>query len=78
MISDHSILQSTGVRSEGCNLPLSQGARLNESVAARLEALLARCDRIRRGSDCPRPVRFDRRGQRHAEQVAKQEADRNG
>jgi hypothetical protein len=50
----------------------------DETVSSRIQALLARCEGIRRGSDCPRPVRFDRDGERHAKQVAKQEADRNG
>ena len=45
----------------------------DETVSRRIEALLARCDQLRRGSDCPKPVTFDRRGQAHAEAIARQE-----
>ena len=49
-----------------------------DNVASRIEALLARCDRIRLARDLDRPTTFDARGQAHAEQVAKQEAERHG
>lgn len=44
--------------------------RLDERVSDRISALLARCEQLRRGTDCPRPTKFNRDGQRHAEQVA--------
>lgn len=47
---------------------------LGESVADRIEALLARCDRIRRGSECQRPTRFNAAGERHARAVAAQDS----
>ena len=42
----------------------------DDAVASRIEALLARCDRVRRGSEIDRPTRFDEQGQQHANQVA--------
>lgn len=54
-----------------------QQLNFDERVADRIEALLARCDRLRRGSDL-RPVLFDERGEAHAAAVAKQEAERHG
>jgi hypothetical protein len=44
------------------------------SVADRIEALLARVEGVRRGSDCPRPIKFDRRGEQHAQSVAARDA----
>lgn len=49
--------------------------QFNERVNDRLESLLARCDRIRRGTAITRPTRFDEQGQRHAEQVAARDAN---
>jgi len=51
--------------------------RLNESVAARLEALLARCDRIRLARDLDRPHIFNAEGERHAQQVAQRDQENN-
>lgn len=42
----------------------------DDNVANRIEALLARCDRIRKGSDLARPTRFDARGEQHAQRIA--------
>lgn len=42
----------------------------DETVSSRIEALLARCDRIRRGSEINRPVYFGARGEQHANRVA--------
>lgn len=45
----------------------------DESVADRIEALLARCDGVRRGSAL-RPVVFNEQGERHANEVARRDA----
>ena len=44
------------------------------SVAHRIDALLARVAGIRRGSECPRPVKFNAAGERHAREVARRDA----
>lgn len=74
MLDPSTILQPSGVRCEDCNLPPSQGERLNERVAARLEALLARVDGVRRGSDIDRPVTFNADGEQHAQSIAARDA----
>jgi hypothetical protein len=50
-----------------------QTTLFDDTVASRIEALLARCEGIRRGSECSRPVMFDQRGERHARSVAEAE-----
>lgn len=40
------------------------------NVASRIDQLLQRCDRIRRGSEIDRPVVFNHAGQRHAASIA--------
>ncbi len=45
-----------------------------DNVAAKLEQLLARCDRIRRGSEINRPVYFGAGGEQHAREVARRDA----
>ncbi len=44
--------------------------QFEETVASRIEALLARCDRVKRARDIGRPTRFDRAGEAHANQIA--------
>ena len=34
------------------------------NIAAKIDQLLARVAGVKRGSECPRPTRFNRRGQR--------------
>lgn len=46
----------------------------SESVADRVQALLNRVAGVRRGSECDRPTKFDRRGQSHAREVARRDA----
>ena len=48
---------------------------LGASVADRIKALLARCDKIHRGADIDRPTRFNPAGQAHANRIAQH--DRN-
>jgi hypothetical protein len=43
------------------------------NVATKINDLLQRCDRIRRGSEITRPHLFDERGERHARQVAQRD-----
>lgn len=54
---------------------LRQTTIFDETVASRIEALLARCDRIRLASDLDRPTRFDERGEAHARQVAQRDKE---
>lgn len=54
----------------GNNRPYRPHRPIADSVADRLEALLARVAGVRRGSDIGRPTTFDVRGQRHAAAVA--------
>ena len=44
---------------------------MNAGVADKNTALLERCDRLKRGSECSRPIHFNAEGQRHAEAVAR-------
>lgn len=53
-----------------------QKSIFDDTVAARIEALLARCDRVRRASDLDKPVVFNADGERHAASVAAAEAGR--
>lgn len=46
------------------------------TVATRIQTLLDRCDRIRRGTEIGRPIRFDRDGERHVNSVAMRERQR--
>jgi len=50
--------------------------QLNESVAARLEALLARVEGVKLASDIGRPVKFDRAGELHARRIAQTDQTR--
>ncbi|BBO35701.1 hypothetical protein PLANPX_5313 [Lacipirellula parvula] len=52
-------------------------AKTDTNVAHRIEQLLARVAGVRRGTECDRPVKFDRRGQAHAQQVAEAERTAN-
>jgi hypothetical protein len=49
---------------------MSQTTIFDDTVASRIDQLLQRCDRIRRGSVIDRPVVFDAAGQRHAASIA--------
>ena len=40
------------------------------NIATKIEQLLARVEGVRRGSECPRPIKFDRHGEAHAAQIA--------
>ena len=42
----------------------------NDRVADRIQALLSRCDQLRRTRDLNRPVVFDERGEQHARSIA--------
>jgi len=44
------------------------------NVATKIELLLQRCDRLRRGSECERPTRFNQQSEPHAQQVAAADA----
>ena len=47
--------------------------RLNERVNNRLEALLARVEGIRHGTEINRPTKFNAAGQAHANRIAQQD-----
>jgi hypothetical protein len=55
--------------------PNRPNRRLEESVADRIEALLARCEGVRRGSDLP--VLFDARGEAAAQAIAAADKAKN-
>ncbi len=50
--------------------------RSETPVNERIAQLLERCDRLKRGSECSRPVLFDERGQQHAAAVAQRDHQR--
>ena len=50
-----------------------QQLTFSNGVASRVERLLARCDRIRRGTEIDRPTTFDRAGEAHAREIARKD-----
>ena len=52
-----------------------QQLNFDANVRDGIESLLARCDRIHRGSEISRPHVFDDAGQRHAASVAAKDRD---
>jgi hypothetical protein len=52
---------------------MKQTTIFDQTVADRIQALLARCDQLRRGTTITRPTQFNREGEQHARQVAQQE-----
>ena len=46
----------------------------DDTVASRIDQLLQRCNRIRRGTEIDRPHVFNRDGQRHARTIAQRDA----
>lgn len=56
---------------------MTQRTIFDDTVASRIEALLAKCDRIRRGVDIDRPHMFDTAGEKHANHVAQRDQENN-
>lgn len=48
---------------------------MNTSVATKIDQLLQRVAGVKRGTAIDRPTKFDRRGQQHAEAVARKDRD---
>ncbi len=48
----------------------------DQTVADRIESLLARVEGVRRGATIDRPTRFNREGERHARRVAQADQSR--
>lgn len=67
MFSPPTILQPSATAQRRLQLPLP----LDASVSAKLEALLARCDRVKRGTEITKPTVFNAAGEQHAREVAK-------
>lgn len=49
---------------------MRQTTIFDDTVANRIEALLTRCDQLRRGTAITRPTRFNAAGERHATAIA--------
>lgn len=52
---------------------LRQRSIFDDTVASRIEALLARCDQLRLARDIDRPTTFNAAGERHARSVAERD-----
>ena len=76
MVTTQNILQPSQFAPEDCKLARPHTKRqrtiFDDTVASRIEALLAKCDQLRRGSDL-RHVVFDRDGEREARRIAERD-----